>query len=114
MKILPYGTEKLNSKTCFNSYDTIMSINGIEDTWDGYQYLINLYNALKKGRVLIFHERIFSISTQKSFNSIRLSKTVYDHFLSKFKQIYKFEGQTIAQIKNLNDDIGVYFIGTKL
>lgn len=121
LRVLSYGAEKLVNDTSFGKYDTIMSINGIEDAWDGYQYLTNIYKALKPGGTLILHEKFYPypvygdrIGDQKIFHSVKLTKIVYDHFLSYFKHVYKFEGQTIAQIKSSTDEIGFYFIGTKL
>lgn len=122
VRILAHGAERLNADKYFGNYDTLLAINVIEHVWDAYKYLQNLYDSLKTGGVLIFHERFYPypaygdcvLGKGSSLHPIRLTKHVVQHFLNKFKSIYLFEGQTKDQIQRKCGEVGFYFIGKKI
>lgn len=59
VRILPITAEELNNDELFGQYDTLMSINVIEHVYDAFKFLDNLYNALKPGGIIIFHDRYY-------------------------------------------------------
>jgi len=78
-------------------YDTILNINVIEHVHDAFLFLSNIYESLRPGGLLIFHERWHeNVDYAKCtpfgdfhLHPIRVKKAVLDHFLSHFeKPIY--------------------------
>ena len=57
VKVLNYGAENLHNDPSFGRYDTLMSINVIEHVTDAFLVLSNLYMALRKNGILIYHDR---------------------------------------------------------
>ena len=106
----------------FGNFDTLLCINVIEHVWDAYEVLSNIYNALKKGGILIYHDRFYPfpgygdrvLGPGNLFHPIRLTRFIFEHFLKQFETIYIFEGQTEQQIKRAYGEVGFYFIGRKM
>jgi SAM-dependent methyltransferase len=109
-------------------YDTVVSINVIEHVHNAFQYLTSLYDTLKPGGVLIFHDRYYPnpvfgdrILGRNPFHPIRLSKAVMDWFLSHFDIAFNnCDGiKNIPAWKqrdahpNYAGEIGYYVIATK-
>lgn len=84
------------------SYDTAICINVLEHVQDATSVLNNLYDCLKYGGAVIFHDRAWDhIDINKIYDAghpIRLKKVVLESFISRFNVIHK------------NND---YFIGEK-
>jgi SAM-dependent methyltransferase len=105
----------------FGKFDTLLCINVIEHVWDAYEVLENIYNALKPGGILIYHDRFYPspeygdavLGPGNFYHPIRLTRIVFEHFLKQFNTIYIFEGQTKGQIKRQAGEVGFYFIGRK-
>jgi len=121
VRLLSYGAEKLISDSDFGKYDTVLSINVIDHVQDAYKFLSNLYNALKPGGILVFHDRFSpnpqyldcSLGPGNNFHPIRVSKKIFNHFFKQFDEIYMFEGLTKEMIKRACGEVGFYFIGRK-
>ena len=105
----------------FGKFDSLLCINVIEHVWDAYEVLENIYNALKPGGILIYHDRFYPtpeygdavLGPGNFYHPIRLTRIVFEHFLKQFDTIYMFEGQTKDQIKRQAGEVGFYFIGKK-
>ncbi len=122
VRLLSYGAEKLAmNDDNFGKYDTLMSINVIDHVWDAYQFLSNIYNALKPGGILIFHDRFSptpiylnsALGPGHWYHPIRVSKKIFNHFFDQFEEIYLFEGLTRGMIERKCGEVGFYFIGRK-
>ena len=121
IRMLNYGAEKLVNDEYFGKFDTLLSINVIDHVWDAYQFLTNLYEALKPGGILIFHDRYSSTPLSLNpalghgnlYHPIRVSRKVYDRFFERFDEIYMYDGQTEIQRANGYGEVGYYFIGRK-
>jgi len=87
--------------TNFGKFDTLLCINVIEHVWDAYEVLSNMYDALKPGGILIYHDRFYPFPQYG------------EKVLKQFETIYLFEGQTEEQIKRQAGEVGFYFIGKK-
>ncbi len=121
VRLLKYGAEKLIDDENFGKFDTLMSINVIDHIWDAYQFLSNIYNSLKPGGILIFHDRFSPypnylnkiLGGGNRFHPIRVSKKIFNHFFDQFEEIYMFEGLTNDMIQRKAGEVGFYFIGRK-
>lgn len=119
--MLSYGAEKLSDDAKFGKFDTVLSINVIDHVWDAYQFLGNIYKALKPGGILIFHDRFSPnpnyldkvLGPGNHLHPVRVSRGVFNHFFEQFEEIYMFEGQTTEMIKRMGGEVGFYFIGRK-
>ena len=121
VRLLRYGAEKLINDENFGKFDTLLSINVIDHIWDAYQFLSNIYNALKPGGILIFHDRFSPnpkyldsvLGPGNNFHPIRVSKKIFSHFFDQFEEIYMFEGLTKEMINRKGGEVGFYYIGKK-
>ena len=121
VRLLKYGAEKLIIDEYFGKFDTVLSINVIDHVWDAYQFLQNLYDSLKPGGILIFHDRFSPnpkyldavLGPGNNFHPIRVSKKIFNHFFEQFEEIYMFEGQTHEMIRRKGGEVGFYFYGRK-
>jgi len=111
-------------------FDTIIDMNVLLFVQDALVFLTTLYDSLKIGGTLIFHERWFadSVKSEKcntagyGMNVIQVRKPLLDHFLSKFStDIYINTNQSEHQIdrsKNwcgwMDDEIAYWVIATKI
>ena len=79
-----------------DSYDTVIMINVLEHVLDGYEVMQNLFNAVKPGGILIFHERFYDRKLDKVFeatkNNVPIAQRPYfwDHLhpVGARKKIY--------------------------
>jgi SAM-dependent methyltransferase len=113
VRFLKYGNEKLMHDKDYGKFDTLMSINVIEHVWDAFQFLENIYHALKPGGIIIYHDRFYptpmygdKVLGHPIAHPIRIKKVVFDHFFKHFQTIYMFEGQTQEQIKRKAGEVG--------
>ena len=73
-------------------YDTVVMMNVLVYSQNAFQFLQALYDMLKPGGLLIFHERWFKDSPTSSrcntagffTNILQVSKGLLDHFLTAF------------------------------
>ncbi len=73
-------------------YDTVICMNVLVYALDAFQFLQTLYQAVRPGGMLIFHDRWFENSALSSrcktagytINVVQVCKPLLDHFLSKF------------------------------
>lgn len=118
VKVLNIAAELLNEEH-LRKYDTIMSVDVIENVLDSFKFLTNIYQALKPGGILIYHDRYYTSSNNNNANSgggsypIRLKREIFELFFKQFTTIYMFEGQTKAQMERNLGEVGFYFIGKK-
>ena len=121
VRLLSYGAEKLKSDEQFGQFDTLLCINVVEHCWDAYEFLSNIYNALKPGGILIYHDRFYPnpkygdmvLGPGNVYHPVRLTRVVFEQLFKQFDTIYMFEGQTQEQIKRMAGEVGFYFIGRK-
>lgn len=74
-----------------SGYDTLISINVLEHVQDAFKYLTGLFQALKPGGYLIFHERYYddaAITRGDEYHPVRVKRQVFDAFLSEFDIIF--------------------------
>jgi hypothetical protein len=57
--ILSFGGEKLGDKKYKEAFDTIMAINVVEHIWDAFKFFNNIFNTLRPGGILIYHDRFY-------------------------------------------------------
>lgn len=122
VNVLSFGGEKLEDEKYKDAFDTILAVNVIEHVWDAYKFLNNIYNSLKQGGILIYHDRFYPtpgygdgvLGAGNWFHPIRLTRTVYEQFFKNFDTIYMFDGQTIEQMNRKLGEVGFYFIGIKI
>ena len=70
-----------------DAYDTLISVNVLEHVQDAFQYLTGLHLALRRGGLLILHERYYDDATLvdgDEYHPIRVKRAVLDKFLSLF------------------------------
>ena len=82
VRILNYGAENMQNDPYFGQYDALMSINVIEHVSDAFYVLSNLYGALKKNGILIYHDRYFYLK----MNSLKIS---FFKLFWSFKRYFK-------------------------
>lgn len=118
VSLFPHGSEYLHS---FHAFDTLLVINVLEHVQNAYKHLTNIYNSIKPGGLLIFHERYFEkpgmpdgvVLGDNLLHPIRVTKVILDSFLSRFEPIMEhWDGTTGFKVRNMQEK-GVYFIGTK-
>jgi hypothetical protein len=87
-------------------YDTVICMNVLVYAQDAFKFLTTLFNAVKVGGMLIFHDRWFDNAVQSSkcktagftINVVQITKPVLDHFLAKFDRApYFTTNQTTDQ-----------------
>eukprot|EP01041_Mallomonas_annulata_P003088 gene3088-6060_t len=61
-ELLSYNNET-TQKNQIKQYDTLISINVIEHVQDAFKYLTGLYLSIKRGGLLIFHDRYYNNET---------------------------------------------------
>ena len=116
VKIINGAAENLHMDPSFGKYDSLMSINVIEHVHDAYRVLSNVYKTLKRNGLIIYHDRYFRtppsgdgiLGGGNRFHPIRLTKSVFDHFLSKFEKIF------LNIIEDDSNYGSIYFIGRKI
>lgn len=106
-----------------SSYDTVISINVIEHVQNAVEYLHSLHAALRPGGILIFHERFYdtprsgdAVLGQNIYHPIRLTKLMFDVFLSDFEIIYNNcdgHNRITGWLKRGADEHGYYVIAKK-
>jgi SAM-dependent methyltransferase len=57
--VLSFGGEKLEDEKYKEAFDTILAINVVEHVWDAFKFFNNIYNALKPGGIVIYHDRFY-------------------------------------------------------
>ena len=57
VNVYSFGAEKLDNYKA--KFDTLLSINVVEHVWDAFKFFNNIYNALKPGGILIYHDRFY-------------------------------------------------------
>ena len=98
-------------------FDTVVMLNVLEHVTNAFIILQNIYNSLKPGGVLIFHERIYDANNAtRDWNPghpIRLKSAVFDHFLKHFEPLY--ESRVTNEPVELCQDghVGLYYVGKK-
>lgn len=76
-------------------YDTVICMNVLVYALDAFQFLQTLYEAVRPGGMLIFHDRWFENSALSSrcktagytINVVQVCKPLLEHFMSKFDQM---------------------------
>jgi SAM-dependent methyltransferase len=72
-------------------YDTLIAINVIEHVQNAFEFLTQIYTALKPGGLLIFHDRYYlnsHIMDGDLWHPVRIKRRVLDHFLAGFQILY--------------------------
>lgn len=59
VNVLSFGGEKLQDKMFKEAFDTIMAINVVEHIWDAFKFFNNIYDSLKPGGIIIYHDRFY-------------------------------------------------------
>jgi Methyltransferase domain len=105
-------TEKVKEEKEY--FDTLISINVIEHTQDAFKYLTGLYLSLRKGGLLIFHDRYYHDSAVLNgdvYHPIRIKKIILDRFLLGFKTLYN---NCSAGYGGRRGEEGYYIVAVKL
>ena len=95
-------------------FDTLISINVIEHTQDAFKYLTGLYLSLRKGGLLIFHDRYYNddaILNGDLYHPIRIKKIILDRFSMGFKTLYN---NCSAGYGGRKGEEGYYIVAVKL
>lgn len=96
-------------------FDTVVVMNVLVYSRDAFDFLETVYGSLRPGGLLIFHDRWFLDTVKSSecktagfeVNMIEVSKTLLDHFLSKFQhRPFLSTEQTELQIMRSRDWCG--------
>ena len=121
--LYPHGSERLHELHSGErkGFDTLLTMNVVEHVQNGYIHFQNIYNALKPGGLLIFHERYYStpgfpptvVLGDNLLHPIRPSKLILDMFLEHFDPIYVNWNGTQGFKSRAVGETGVYLIGTK-
>ena len=81
---------------------------------DAFKYLTGLYMTLKKGGLLIFHDRYYDDKTVvdgDEYHPVRIKRAVLDRFLSGFKILFN---NCSATYEGRPNERGYYIIAVKL
>jgi SAM-dependent methyltransferase len=109
----------------YEAFDTVMIVNVLEHVLNGASILRNLYNALKPGGLLIFQDRWWDqegppgsvradMDMDVLFHPIRMTKVVFEQFLSGFDVIYERRDEDVVSFHTGGRNYeGTYFIGRK-
>mmetsp|Transcript_19950 Transcript_19950/g.20062 ORF Transcript_19950/g.20062 Transcript_19950/m.20062 type:complete len:99 (+) Transcript_19950:1-297(+) len=95
-------------------YDTLISINVLEHVQDAFSYMTGLYLSLRKGGLLILHERYYNDRTVldgDKYHPIRIKRVVLDFFLEGFEIIFN---NCSAHYEGRRGEKGYYVVATKL
>lgn len=95
-------------------YDTLISVNVIEHVEDAFRYLNGLYVSLRRGGLLIFHDRYYrdtEIGDGDKYHPIRIKRAVLDRFLMGFEIIFN---NCSANYDGRPGEQGYYVIARKL
>lgn len=96
-------------------YDTVIVMNVLVYAQNAFNYLNSVYNAVKPGGILIFHDRYFSDLAASSLcktagfyvNVLQVSKVLLEHFLSAFpEKVFFSTNQTEGQKMRSRDWCG--------
>lgn len=110
------GEEFLRSE----HFDTVISMNVIEHVQDALVFLQNIYDSIKDGGVLIWHERYYlkpeaadcTLGTY-ILHPIRITKYVVEAFLRLFQPLFLNTRQTFGMFMRGCNETAVYFVGRK-
>lgn len=109
-------------------YDTIIVMNVLVYALNAFDFLLTIYNSLKPGGLLLFHDRWFSDMVHSSTckfagfytHIIQCSKGLLDHFLDSFPQreFYSTNQTHGMKMRNLHwchgrDDERGYFVALR-
>lgn len=110
------GGELLSKDDTAGGYDVVVSINVVEHVQDAFNYLTGLYASVKKGGILIFHERYYNsapeITNGDKYHPVRVKQSVFDILLhpSLFHVIYN---NCTAKYEQREGEKGYYIIAVK-
>jgi SAM-dependent methyltransferase len=109
------GIEQANEYLKDESFDTITMVNVVEHCLNAFVVFQTIYNKLKRGGLLIFHEYNYDDKPGGFFweegHPIKLHAPAYDVFLQHFIVIYRKDFN--HEEPGYNHAKGVYFIGLK-
>eukprot|EP01031_Cornospumella_fuschlensis_P028119 gene28119-33953_t len=110
-------------------FDTVIIMNVLEYSLDAFLFLETIYNSLKSGGLLIFHERWFSDHVRSSkcntagffTNVLQVSKPLLEHFLTFFPDVIYMNTNRTADAAyrsrywclNLDDELAFFTIARK-
>lgn len=112
--VVSAGGEALSESLATQQFDTLVSINVLEHVQNAFEYLSQLYHALRPGGLLIFHDRYYvgsHIMDGDLYHPVRIKRKVLDHFLAGFRLIYN---NCSATYDGRMGEMGYYVIGTKI
>jgi len=112
------GGEQLNHMA---NFDTLLVANVVEHVWNGYDLWQNIYDVLKPGGLLIFHDMYYNgippdywHDVDSIFHPVRPFKPVIDHFLSKFDKIVSYHNEVPGSVDgSIWHMQGYYYVGRK-
>jgi SAM-dependent methyltransferase len=109
------GIEQANEYLKNDAFDTIVMVNVVEHCLNAFVVFQTIYNKLKPGGLLIFHEYNYDDHPGGFFweqgHPIKLHAPAYDVFLQHFTVIYRRDFN--HEEPGYNHAKGVYFIGRK-
>merc|ERR1711871_996811 len=115
--VIGNGGEKLLKHK--KRYDTLVSINVLEHVENALDYLMGLFNVLKEGGILVFHERYYRtpeegdlVLGRNLYHPIRVSKRILDLFLSKFEILFENKSPNFGGRKA--KEMGYYIVARKM
>lgn len=110
------GGELLDVEGTSSGYDTVISINVVEHVQDAFAYLTGLYSSIRKGGILIMHERYYNsdqeITNGDSFHPVRVKQRVFDMLLDESRFSIVFNNCT-ASYNGRQGERGYYVIAVK-
>lgn len=114
VELLSIGAEEV-PVSYHGSYDTLVMINCIEHTFNGFATLNTASRMLKRGGLFIFQERSVLLSAHDQiFHPVRLKLDFFKWFLNMtFDGIYSFTGRTREMRRKAFIEGEIYFIGRK-